>query len=244
VDMIATAINEMSAAAGEIAQNAQQTADASENVDTETRDSLEKVTDSRDAVHKLVGEINSAAEVIDALGTDVTSITSVLEVIQGIAEQTNLLALNAAIEAARAGEAGRGFAVVADEVRNLAQRTQKSTEEINDMIERLQKGANNAVAVMKESTAVSNMSMEKAQDAMDSLNRIVEGITSISEMTSQIATASEEQTSVTDELNASITRIADQGQDAAKSASENDVYSGHIETIGHHLKERVSRFRV
>jgi len=244
VDMIATAINEMSAAAGEIARNAQQTADASENVDTETRDSLEKVTDSRDAVQKLVGEINSAAEVIDALGKDVSSITTVLEVIQGIAEQTNLLALNAAIEAARAGEAGRGFAVVADEVRNLAQRTQKSTEEINDMIERLQKGATNAVAVMKESTAVSNMSMEKAQDAMDSLNRIVEGITSISEMTSQIATASEEQTSVTDELNASITRIADQGQEAAKSASENDVYSGHIETIGHHLKENVSRFRV
>ncbi|MGO1234208.1 MAG: methyl-accepting chemotaxis protein, partial [Marinobacter sp.] len=244
VDMIATAINEMSAAAGEIARNAQQTADASENVDTETRDSLEKVTDSRDAVQKLVGEINSAAEVIDALGKDVSSITSVLEVIEGIAEQTNLLALNAAIEAARAGEAGRGFAVVADEVRNLAQRTQKSTEEINDMIERLQKGATNAVAVMKESTAVSNMSMEKAQDAMDSLNRIVEGITSISEMTSQIATASEEQTSVTDELNASITRIADQGQEASKSASENDVYSGHIETIGHHLKENVSRFRV
>ncbi len=244
VDMIATAINEMSAAAGEIAQNAQQTADASGNVDSETRGSLEKVTDSRDAVHKLVGEINSAAEVIDALGNDVTSITSVLEVIQGIAEQTNLLALNAAIEAARAGEAGRGFAVVADEVRNLAQRTQKSTGEINDMIERLQKGASNAVAVMKESTAVSNMSMEKAQDAMDSLNRIVEGITSISEMTSQIATASEQQTSVTDELNASITRIADQGQEAAKSASENDVYSGHIETIGHHLKDNVRRFRV
>jgi len=100
------------------------------------------------------------------------------------------------------------------------------------------------VEVMKESIAVSNMSMEKAQDAMDSLNRIVEGITSISEMTSQIATASEEQTSVTDELSASITRIADQGQDAAKAASENDVYSGHIETIGHNLKDKVSRFRV
>ena len=244
VDMIATAINEMSAAAGEIARNAQQTADAADSVDSETRGSLETVTASRDAVQKLVGEINAAAEVIDTLGRDVSSITTILEVIEGIAEQTNLLALNAAIEAARAGEAGRGFAVVADEVRNLAQRTQKSTEEINDMIERLQKGAKDSVEVMKESTAVSNMSMEKAQDAMDSLNRIVEGITSITEMTSQIATASEEQTSVTDELSASITRIADQGQDAAKAASENDVYSGHIETIGHNLKEKVSRFRV
>ncbi|MBY5935970.1 methyl-accepting chemotaxis protein [Marinobacter nauticus] len=244
IDMIATAINEMSAAAGEIAQNAQQTAEAAENADQESRGSLETVTASRDAVQKLVGEINAAAEVIDTLGKDVSSITTVLEVIQGIAEQTNLLALNAAIEAARAGDAGRGFAVVADEVRNLAQRTQSSTEEINNMIERLQKGANDAVDVMKASTAVSNVSMEKAQDAMESLNRIVEAITAISQMTSQIATASEEQTSVTEELNASITRIADQGQEAAKAASENDVYSGHIETIGSALNDKVTRFRV
>ncbi|KPQ30074.1 MAG: methyl-accepting chemotaxis protein [Marinobacter excellens HL-55] len=244
IDMIATAINEMSAAAGEIAQNAQQTAEASENADQESRESLKTVAASRDAVEKLAKEVTAAAEVIDALGKDVSSINTVLEVIQGIAEQTNLLALNAAIEAARAGEAGRGFAVVADEVRNLAQRTQSSTGEINNMIERLQKGANNAVDVMKASTAVSNVSMEKAQDAMESLNRIADAITAISQMTTQIATASEEQTSVTEELNASITRIADQGQDAAKAASENDVYSGQIETIGHTLNEKVSRFRV
>tara|TARA_R110001583_G_scaffold38710_1_gene124844 strand:- start:2760 stop:3266 length:507 start_codon:yes stop_codon:yes gene_type:complete len=168
----------------------------------------------------------------------------VLEVIQGIAQQTNLLALNAAIEAARAGDAGRGFAVVADEVRNLAQRTQSSTEEINNMIERLQKGAKDAVEVMKASTAVSNVSMEKAQDAMESLNRIADAITSISQMTSQIATASEEQTSVTEELNSSITRIADLGQEAAAAASENDVYSGQIEQIGQTLDGNVSRFRV
>ena len=244
VDMVATAINEMSAAAGEIAQNALQTADAANTADEDSRASLETVSASRDAVQKLSREVSAAAEVIDALGRDVTSITSVLEVIQGIAEQTNLLALNAAIEAARAGDAGRGFAVVADEVRNLAQRTQTSTEEINNMIERLQKGANDAVEVMKASTAVSNVSMEKAQDAMDSLHRIADAITSISQMTSQIATASEEQTSVTEELNASITRIADQGQDAAAAASENDVYSGHIEKIGQTLDGNVSRFKV
>ncbi|MDX1551117.1 MAG: methyl-accepting chemotaxis protein [Marinobacter sp.] len=244
VDMVATAINEMSAAAGEIAQSAQQTADAANTADSDSRNSLETVAASRDAVQKLSKEINAAAEVIDKLGKDVTDITSVLEVIQGIAEQTNLLALNAAIEAARAGDAGRGFAVVADEVRNLARRTQDSTEEINNMIERLQSGANNAVDVMKASTAVSNVSMEKAQDAMEALNRIAEAITSISEMTSQIATASEEQTSVTEELNSSITRIADEGQEAAKAASENDVYSGQIESIGTTLRQNVSRFKV
>ncbi|SHK68079.1 methyl-accepting chemotaxis sensory transducer with Cache sensor [Marinobacter antarcticus] len=243
VDMVATAINEMSAAAGEIAQNAQQTADAANTADGDSRASLETVSASRDAVQKLSREVSAAAEVIDALGRDVTSITSVLEVIQGIAAQTNLLALNAAIEAARAGDAGRGFAVVADEVRNLAQRTQTSTEEINNMIERLQKGANDAVDVMKASTAVSNVSMEKAQDAMDSLNRIADAITSISQMTTQIATASEEQTSVTEELNASITRIADQGQEAATAANENDVYSGRIDEIGQALDANASRFR-
>ncbi|WP_372981457.1 methyl-accepting chemotaxis protein [Marinobacter sediminum] len=244
IDMVATAINEMSAAAGEIAQNAQQTADAANTADNDSRASLETVAASREAVQKLSKEVNSAAEVINALGKDVSSITTVLEVIQGIAEQTNLLALNAAIEAARAGEAGRGFAVVADEVRNLAQRTQSSTEEINNMIERLQKGANNAVTVMNASTAVSNVSMEKAQDAMEALNRIADSITSINQMTSQIATASEEQTSVTEELNSSITRIADQGQEAAAAASENDVYSGQIESIGRTLNQNASRFRV
>lgn len=244
IDMVATAINEMSAAAGEIARNAQQTADAANTADSDSRASLETVAASRDAVRKLSKEVNAAAEVIDTLGKDVSSITSVLEVIQGIAEQTNLLALNAAIEAARAGDAGRGFAVVADEVRNLAQRTQSSTEEINNMIERLEKGATNAVEVMKASTAVSNVSMEKAQDALEALNRIAEAITSISQMTSQIATASEEQTSVTEELNSSITRIADQGQEAASAASENDVYSGQIESIGKTLNQNVSRFRV
>ncbi|WP_204355765.1 methyl-accepting chemotaxis protein [Marinobacter bohaiensis] len=244
IDMVATAINEMSAAANEIAQNAQQTADASGNADRDAQETQETVKASRDAVERLATEIGSAAEAVETLGQDVTQINTILEVIQDVAEQTNLLALNAAIEAARAGEAGRGFAVVADEVRNLARRTHDSTEEINSMIERLQRGASNAVNVMQESRAVSNVSMEKAQDAMDSLNRIAEAITAISNMTTQIATASEEQTSVTEELNASINRIADQGQEAAAAASENDVYSGKIDDIGGKLHDNVARFVV
>ncbi len=244
IDMIATAINEMSAAASEIAQSAQQTADAANTADEESRQSLDTVKDSRDAVKRLSGEITAATAVIDKLGSDVTSITGVLEVIKSIADQTNLLALNAAIEAARAGDAGRGFAVVADEVRNLARRTQDSTEEINTMIALLQKGAGDAVQVMQASTAVSNVSMEKAQDAMEALDRIATAIKSISEMTTQIATASEEQTSVSEELNSSITRIADQGQEAAAAASENDVYSGQIESVGKALTQNVERFKV
>ena len=244
VDMIATAINEMSAAASEIARNAQQTADAAQTADAEARDTVGTVSQSREAVDRLADEIGSAAQVIERLGKDVDEITTVLEVIQGVAEQTNLLALNAAIEAARAGEAGRGFAVVADEVRNLAQRTQQSTGEVSAVIERLQAGATEAVRVMEASTQVSSESTEKAQYAMDALDRIAAAITSINEMTSQIATASEEQTSVTEELNSSITRIAEKGQEAAAAATENDQHSNRIDSVAKDIHDKVRRFRV
>lgn len=244
IDMVATAINEMSAAANEIAQSAQQTADAATTADTDSQETQATVKASRDATERLANEIAAAAKVIDTLGQDVSQINTILEVIQDVAEQTNLLALNAAIEAARAGDAGRGFAVVADEVRNLARRTHDSTEEINATIERLQKGADNAVNVMQESRAVSNVSMEKSQDAMESLDRIAQAISSISGMTTQIATASEEQTSVSEELNASITRIADQGKEAAAATSDNDIYSGKIGEIGETLHRHVARFQV
>jgi len=244
VDSVAAAINEMSAAAAEIARNALAAADSANHVDEDAKGSLETVRGSSDAVERLASEIGQAAEVIGSLGKDVAEVTTVLEVIEGIAEQTNLLALNAAIEAARAGEAGRGFAVVADEVRGLAKRTQDSTEQVNAMIERLQRGAQNAVSVMKESQAVSNLSMEKAQDAMESLGRIASGITEISNMTHQIATASEEQTSVVEELNSSITRISDQSQDTARIAGENDALSNELSEVGETLYEKVARFRV
>ena len=244
IDQVATAINEMSAAVNEIAQNAQSTADSAGNADNDSKESLQTVQSSNEAVERLGREIGEAAQVIDKLGNDVSEITGILEVIEGIAEQTNLLALNAAIEAARAGEAGRGFAVVADEVRALAKRTQDSTEQVNNMTTRLKEGADKAVSVMQESQAVSNMSMEKARDAMEALERISQSISDISDRTSQIATASEEQTSAVDELNSSITRIADQGQDAAEAASENDRLSSEISEVGSTLHDKVARFRV
>lgn len=244
IDQVATAINEMSAAVNEIAHNAQSTADSAGNADSDSNESLQTVQSSNEAVERLGREIGEAAEVINKLGNDVGEITGVLEVIEGIAEQTNLLALNAAIEAARAGEAGRGFAVVADEVRALAKRTQDSTEQVNTMITRLKEGADRAVSVMQESQAVSNMSMEKARDAMEALERISQAISEISDRTSQIATASEEQTSAVDELNSSITRIADQSKDAAEAASANDRLSSEISEVGSTLHDKVARFRV
>jgi len=241
---IATATNQMSAAANEIAASAQQAADAASNADRDSHSSLETVRDSRDAAERLASEVSSAAEVINALGEDVSAISAILEVIEGVAEQTNLLALNAAIEAARAGEAGRGFSVVADEVRNLAQRTQASTEEISAMIARLQHGAQNAVEVIQSSRHASESSMDKARNAMEALDRVASSIAEISEMTAQIAAASEEQTSVTYELNASVTRISDQADEAASAAGQNDTHSRNIEKIGLDLEANVSRFKV
>ena len=244
IDQIATAMNEMSATAQDVATHAASVASQVQETSEKTDQADDQINSATSSMNRLAEQIRTSSETVSKLASDGRRVGDVMKVIREIAEQTNLLALNAAIEAARAGDAGRGFAVVADEVRNLAKRTQDSTEEINNMIERLQKGANDAVDVMQASTAVSNVSMEKAQDAMETLNRIAEAITSISQMTTQIATASEEQTSVTEELNASITRIADQGQEAAAAASENDVYSGQIETVGQTLHHNVERFKV
>ena len=215
VDMIATAMHEMGATVHEIARNANETANAARQSATETSNSQNIVNSSIEGINSLFGKMQSASGVIKTLAQDVGEISTVLEVIRGISEQTNLLALNAAIEAARAGEQGRGFAVVADEVRTLAQRTQESTEEINTMIHKLQGGAKDAVTAMNEGIETAKFSVEQADQAGESLNSIIAVIGIITDLSIQVATATEEQSSVVEELNSHILNIKNMSDSTA-----------------------------
>jgi len=199
-DMAATAVREMAATVQEIARNAAEAAKATQQADTDAHKGNSLVTDSTSSIRDQAADIERAAEAINSLESETQDVGSVLEVIRGIAEQTNLLALNAAIEAARAGEQGRGFAVVADEVRTLASRTRQSTDEIREMIERLQIGAGNAVSVMEAARTKSQVSVERAESAGNSLSEITRATSSISEMSTQIASAAEEQSVATEDI--------------------------------------------
>ncbi|MBO8084949.1 MAG: methyl-accepting chemotaxis protein [Marichromatium sp.] len=217
-DQVATAIEEMSASVREVAQSAQQTADTAHEADANATNGGEVVGATGDSIGRLAEEIEQAAAVIHTLEQHSGEISAVLDVIRGIAEQTNLLALNAAIEAARAGEAGRGFAVVADEVRNLANRTQQSTTEIQAMIEKLQAGTRSSVEVMGNSRTQAEQSVAQAREAGEALQRIASGIQSITDMSTQIATAVEEQSAVSEEISRSIADIR-QGADQTAAGS-------------------------
>jgi aerotaxis receptor len=206
-DQVATAINQMAASVQEVANNAQRTAEAASRADSETATGTEVVNRTGAAIGQLAQDIQQAGDVIHELEAHSNDITKVLDVIRGIAEQTNLLALNAAIEAARAGEQGRGFAVVADEVRNLASRTQQSTQEINGMIGALQGGARQAVEVMQRSREQAMQSVEHAAQAARSLHGINSRVTEISEMSQQIAAAVEQQSAVSENINQNIVSI-------------------------------------
>jgi methyl-accepting chemotaxis protein len=243
-DQVATAINEMSAAAQEVAKSAQNAAVAAQQTDEEGQAAKRVVAGSIEQIHALVNDIRSSGVSLDSLQQDVSSIVSVLGVIRSIAEQTNLLALNAAIEAARAGEAGRGFAVVADEVRALASRTQTSTQEIQGMIDRLQAGTRSAVEAMRRSSEAGDGTSMQANEAGASLDAMAQLIATINTMNAQIASAAEEQTAVAEEINRSVHQIAVAVDNVADETQQGAQTSRSLADLGQRLGTLVGQFRI
>ncbi|MBA5982887.1 cache domain-containing protein [Pseudomonas sp. MD195_PC81_125] len=243
-DQVATAINEMSAAAQEVAKSAQNAAVAAQQTDEEGQSAKRVVAGSIKQIHALVDDIRSSGVSLDSLQQDVSSIVGVLGVIRSIAEQTNLLALNAAIEAARAGEAGRGFAVVADEVRALASRTQISTQEIQSMIDRLQAGTQSAVEAMRRSSEAGDGTSAQANQAGASLDAMAELIATINSMNAQIASAAEEQTAVAEEINRSVHQIAVAVDSVADETQLGAQTSRSLAELGQRLGRLVGQFRI
>ena len=240
----ATAVHEMAAATQEIATNAANAATSANEADSEAISGQSIVEETIAAISALSDNINGAGEVVNQLSTDADEIGNVLNVIKAIADQTNLLALNAAIEAARAGEQGRGFAVVADEVRTLASRTQQSTEEIQQMIERLQQGSSKAVNAMESSRKQGEETVLKAASASDSLKTITNSVSIITDMNTQIATAAEEQTTVADEISRNVQQIADIAEDSSERAIELDHTTSELVQLEQRLVKIVDQFKV
>ncbi|WP_144211134.1 methyl-accepting chemotaxis protein [Shewanella donghaensis] len=244
IDQIVTAITEMSATANEVAQNTSMVADATDVASDNVSQAQSCVDTSLSEVSKLMQQIDSAANNIKLLSEQSNKINSVLTVIGAIAEQTNLLALNAAIEAARAGEQGRGFAVVADEVRNLASRTQKSTIEINEMLADLHKLVANAVDEMEQSQQSCLSSVESSRAISESLGAVTSSVTSINDMSTQIATAATEQSSVTEEINRNINSVQEIVNDLLQSSQEASEVSQEVASDGDKLGLLVGQFKI
>ena len=243
VDQVSTAATEMSAAVHEVARNAQNASDAARDAESQSHKGAAVVGGTIDSIRQLAQEVESTSQTIEALADETASIGAVLEVIRGIAEQTNLLALNAAIEAARAGEQGRGFAVVADEVRALAARTQESTKDIQLRIERLQGGVTKAVQAMHAGSDKARDSVERAAGVDQVLADTTAAVQRISDMAAQIATACEEQSSVTEEIARNISDIRDLSNDAAANSAESMHASQQLSALSQNLAALVGRFR-
>ncbi|SFG07714.1 methyl-accepting chemotaxis protein [Neptunomonas qingdaonensis] len=240
----AAAVHEMAAAAQEVAGNAAGAASAAQEADNESNSGQRIVEETITAIKALSDDVNRASDVIGQLDIDADKIGTVVNVIKEIAGQTNLLALNAAIEAARAGDYGRGFSVVADEVRTLANRTQQSTQEIQNMIERLQVGAREAVGVMDTSKAQSVATIERAAQASLSLSVITGSVSTITQMNTQIASAAEEQTAVADEISQNVQQVADIAEHSAQNADALSDTTQEMSALERRLMKIVSQFKV
>ncbi|MDE1460854.1 methyl-accepting chemotaxis protein [Spartinivicinus poritis] len=243
-DQVATAINQMSITVQQVASNAAHAADAASNASDAAASGHDVVEQTIKVIESLSEKVDNAGEAINHVSKESASIGTVLDVIRGVSEQTNLLALNAAIEAARAGEAGRGFAVVADEVRTLAQRTQESTQEIRTTIERLQDGIEKTVLVMQEGKDRATDGVAQAMKAGDSLEVITQAVEQINNLNSQIATAAEEQAAVTDEINKNITNIRDVSAQTSQNAQQTTDACNKQQTLSNQLAKLVNQFQV
>ncbi|AQZ34231.1 chemotaxis protein [Pseudomonas sp. LPH1] len=242
-EQTATAMHQMAATVQEVAQNAEQASLAARDADLEAQQGNRVVQQAVDQIDSLASEVEQSAKAIADLNQESARIGSVLEVIRNVAEQTNLLALNAAIEAARAGEQGRGFAVVADEVRALAKRAQDSTEEIESLIAGLQRMAKGAVQQMDSSRDLTRRTVELAGEAGDALGRITQAVSTIEQMNQQIAAAAEEQSAVAEAINESVTRVRDIGEQSATATEQTAASSAELARLGVELQELVRQFR-
>ncbi|MCG6201179.1 methyl-accepting chemotaxis protein [Psychromonas antarctica] len=241
---VATAISEMGATIAEIATNASQAADATNEATRQAKSAQSVVKVSTENILQMAQSMESVSHTIESLANKSDTISSVLDVIRGISEQTNLLALNAAIEAARAGEQGRGFAVVADEVRNLAKRTSESTDEINQMINQLQAESKRAVDGVRESKNTAEMGVTDANKTNQALDEIVANIQQISDLNTQVATATEEQATVVGEINIHVHAISDSTESSAETATSIASSSESLTTMAMRLDSLVKRFKL
>ncbi|KMT65726.1 methyl-accepting chemotaxis protein [Catenovulum maritimum] len=243
-DNVSVAVNEMTASIGEVAQNSHLTTDAVQRAHQTSVQSAEVANSGRHLMEQLIDELGKTSLVVEKLNDETNTISTVLNVIQGIAEQTNLLALNAAIEAARAGEQGRGFAVVADEVRGLASRTQESTKQIREQIETLLAGSNSAVTNMLALQSKGEEAIKVVVDSVEAFSGLREELDAISDMSIQIATAAEEQTSVANEINERVHAIKADAQQMAGQAHENQQACEQLVETGEQLKTCVNEFKI
>lgn len=241
---VATAVTEMSASVSEVANSSQGASDAAKNADGEAKLGNSTVATTITTINELAQNVEHSASILGALKSDSENISAVLDVIKSIADQTNLLALNAAIEAARAGEQGRGFAVVADEVRTLAKKTQDSTSEIEGLISALQGAADSAVDAMQQNRSKASQTVEQAAKAGEYLESITLSVSSILDMNRQIAVASQEQSSVTHEVASRIVNIQSISEDTSAAATQTSASSKEVAILSERLQELVEQFKV